>query len=141
MLGNADQDLELVGAGELHHALALRHDLADLGLDGSDDARRIGAQRSVGEVVLGRGKLALRLLDAGQRGRGDRLPLFERLRHEGGAAAQGEITFVVGLGAGVVGLGRGEGGARVVDGKAVVGGIELGDQVAGLHCGADIDDA
>ena len=29
VLGHADQDLELVGAGDPHDALALRHDLAD----------------------------------------------------------------------------------------------------------------
>jgi hypothetical protein len=48
---------------------------------------------------------------------------------------------MVGLGAGVVGFGRGEGGAGVVDGQAIVGGIELGDQVARLDRRADIDGA
>ena len=51
-------------------ALTLRHDLADLGLDGGDDARGVGAEFGVGEVVLGRGELAARLVDAGERGRG-----------------------------------------------------------------------
>jgi hypothetical protein len=32
VLGHADQDLELVAARQLHHALALRQHLADLGL-------------------------------------------------------------------------------------------------------------
>ena len=66
VLGHADQDLELVGAGELHHALALRQHLADLGLDGGDDAGGVGAQLGVGEVVLGRRELAPGLLDAWQ---------------------------------------------------------------------------
>ena len=46
---------------------------------------------------------------------------------------------MVGLGARVVGFRRGERSAGVVDGQAIVGGIELGDQVAGLDDGADID--
>ena len=139
MLGHADQDLELVRARDLHHALALRHDLSDLGLDRRDDARRIGVQLGVGEVVLGRGELALGLLDTGQRGRRQRLALVERLRHEGGAAAQVEVALMVGLGPRIVGLRRGQGGAGDVDGKAVVGGIEPGDQVAWLDGGPDID--
>jgi len=50
VLGNTHQDLEFVGAGDPHDALALRHDLADLGLDRGDDARRVGAQLGVGEL-------------------------------------------------------------------------------------------
>ena len=49
---------------------------------------RVGVQLGVGEVVLGRGELALGLLDLGERGRGERLALVERLRRERGAAAQ-----------------------------------------------------
>jgi hypothetical protein len=55
VLGNAHQDFELVSAGDPHDALTLRHDLPDLGLDRGHDARRVGAQLGVGEVVLGRG--------------------------------------------------------------------------------------
>jgi hypothetical protein len=48
---------------------------------------------------------------------------------------------VVGLGAHVIGIGGGECCARIVDGQAKVGRIELGDQVARLDGGADIDRA
>ena len=141
MLGHADHDLELVGARHAHHALALRHHLADLGLHGGDHAVGIRAQLGVGEVVLGRGELAPGLLDARLGRGGERLALLHRLRREHGGAAQVEIALMVGLGARVVGFGRGESGAGVVDGQAIVGGIELGDQVAGLDDGADIDGA
>ena len=141
VLGHADQDFELVGAGDPHDALALRHDLADFGLDGGDDARRVGAQLGVGEVVLGRGELASGLLDLGKRGCGERLALLERLRRERTRAAQIEIALVVCLGARVVGIGGGECCAGIVDGQAKVGRIELGDQVARLDDGADIDGA
>jgi hypothetical protein len=105
MLGHADHDLELVGTGHAHHALALCHDLTDLGLHGGDHAVGVGAQFGVGEVVLGRGKLASRLLDARLGRGGERLALLHRLRREHSGAAQVEIALVVGLGARVVGFG------------------------------------
>ena len=46
---------------------------------------------------------------------------------------------MVGLGARVVGFGGRESGAGIVDGQAIVGRIELGDQVAGFDDGADVD--
>ncbi|OFW97416.1 MAG: hypothetical protein A3D94_17470 [Alphaproteobacteria bacterium RIFCSPHIGHO2_12_FULL_66_14] len=48
---------------------------------------------------------------------------------------------MIGLGARIVGFGRSEGGAGVVNGQAIVGRVELCDQVARLHGGADIDRA
>jgi hypothetical protein len=139
VLGHADKNLELFAARQLHHALALSQHLADLGQHRRDDARGIGTQLGVGEIVLRRGELAPGLVDLGLRGRGDRLTRVERLGHEGGTAAQRLVAHEVGLGAGIVGLGRGEGRTRIVDGEAVVGGIDAGNQLAGLHDGADID--
>jgi hypothetical protein len=139
VLGDPDQDLELVAARELEHALALRQHLADLGDDRRDHAGGVGAQLGVGEVVLGGGELALRLVDLGQGRRRERLPRVERLGHEGGAAAQRLVAVEVGLGARVVGLGGGEGRARVVDREPIVGGIDARQQLAGLHDGPDID--
>ena len=130
MFGHADQDLEFVEARHADDALALRHDLADLGLDGGDDAGGVGAQFGVGEIVFGRGELAAGLVDAGEcRGR-QRLALVEGLLCEGRAAAQRQVAVMVGLGAGVVGVGRRQRRAGIVDGKPVVGGIEAGDHVA-----------
>ena len=70
MFGNADHHLELVGAGDPHDALALGHDLADLGLHSRDDAGGVGVQLGVGEVVLGGRELAPGLLDARLAGSG-----------------------------------------------------------------------
>ena len=105
MLGHADHDLELVSTRHAHHALSLSHHLADLGLNGGDDAVGIGAQLCIGEVVLSRGELAPGLLDTRLGGGGERLALLHRLRREHGGAAQVEIALMVGLGARVIGFG------------------------------------
>jgi len=139
VLRHADRDLELLAARQLHHALALRQHLADLGDDRGDDARGVGMQLGVGEVVLGGGELAPGLIDLGQRRRRQRLPGVERLGHEGGAAAELLVAVEVGLGTGIVGLGGGERGARIVDREPIVGGIDACQELARLHDGADID--
>jgi hypothetical protein len=63
VLGHADQDLELVAARQLDHALALRPAPGRPRQHRGDDAGGVGAQLGVGEVVLGGGELAPGLVD------------------------------------------------------------------------------